>query len=103
MPRRYGRSCIRKEILLHSASGRRDMCFSDLSMGGCYIETINNYRPGEEVSFDVQDDAGRALRFEGQVAYVHEGFGFGMEFADLGPEQVAYLKSAMPPGAGEGD
>lgn len=99
MPRQYERSGVRKEIVLESASGKREMCFSDLSLGGCYIETINAYRPGETVSFDVRDDEGQPLRFTGRVAYVHEGFGFGFEFADLSLRHQRFLEAVLPPGS----
>jgi hypothetical protein len=95
MPRRHERSGIRKEISLTSASGRRETRISDLSLGGCYVESISIYSSGEEVEFDLQDDAGQTLHFTGTIAYVLEGQGFGLNFTNLTPDHLAFLESEL--------
>ena len=95
MPRLHERSGIRKEISLRSASGRRETRISDLSLGGCYVESISIYSSGEAVEFDLQDDAGRMLHFTGTVAYVLEGQGFGLNFTNLTPDHLAFLESEL--------
>lgn len=84
------------EIVLDSSAGRRASRISDLSIGGCYVESISTYRIGEELAFELKSD-GRTLRFTGEVAYVLEGFGFGLKFTNLGPEHLEFLKAEVRP------
>jgi hypothetical protein len=95
MPRRHERSGIRKEISLTSTSGRRETLISDLSLGGCYIESISVYSPGEEVEFDLRDETGRTLHFTGTIAYVLDGQGFGLNFTNLTSDHLAFLETAL--------
>ena len=95
MPRRHERRSIRKEISLRSASGRRETRISDLSLGGCYIESISVYGPGEAVEFDLQDETGRTLHFTGTIAYVLDGQGFGLNFTNLTQDHLEFLGAAL--------
>jgi len=92
MKRLLERKSVAIEIILESAVGRRPSRLSDISLGGCYVEAINNYRKGELVSFELQTETGETLVFTGEVKYVLDGFGFGMKFTELTPRQIAYLK-----------
>ncbi len=83
------------EIILDSAAGRRSTRISDLSLGGCYVESMTNFREGEEVAFELQAPDGRTLRFTGTVAYLLEGFGFGLKFDELNDEQAQFVRSAL--------
>ncbi|MBK9163269.1 MAG: PilZ domain-containing protein [Acidobacteria bacterium] len=82
------------EIILDSSVGRRSSRISDLSLGGCYVESIASYREGEEVAFELRSGE-TELRFTGEVAYVLEGFGFGLKFTDLGEEHLQFLKAVV--------
>lgn len=59
------------------------------------MESISIYSSGEEVEFDLQDDAGLTLHFTGTIAYVLEGQGFGLAFTNLTPQHMAFLESAL--------
>ncbi len=83
------------EIILDSSAGRRASRISDLSLGGCYVESISNFRVGEVVSFELRTSEGATLTFQGEIAYVLEGFGFGLKFVELGDEQKEFLHKAM--------
>lgn len=96
MNRQHKRSGIITEIVLESSAGKRPSRVSDMSMGGCYIESITNFRKGEEVSFDLHSTAGEVVRFSGSVAYVLEGFGFGLTFTNLSSAHMAFLKTTLP-------
>jgi hypothetical protein len=71
------------EIELESASGKREARISDVSEGGCFVDTIVIVRPGEEVTLSGKLDSGETLNVRGKVAYVLDGFGFGVEFIEL--------------------
>lgn len=90
--RRSERSTVMIEIVLDSAAGGRTTRISDLSQGGCFVESINTYRTGELIAFDLKDSNGRSLKFSGIVVYVLEGFGFGLEFTELNDAHTEFLK-----------
>ncbi len=95
MGRSHERKLIMIEIVLDSSAGKRSSRISDLSMGGCFVESITSYREGEELAFELRSSEGEVLRFSGRVAYVMDTFGFGLEFHDLGPEQKLFLEQAI--------
>jgi hypothetical protein len=96
MARKYERSDIVREIVLESSAGKRSSRISDMSMGGCYIESITNFRKGETVEFDLANTAGDLLRFSGSVAYVLDGFGFGLTFTNLTRNHLNFLNRTLP-------
>ncbi len=91
MPRKDDRVTYLKEIELKFASGRRSARVSDISMGGCYIDTIAQVPIGEEMTLELAATNGEMLRFRARIAYVLDGFGFGVEFLDLTDEHRAFL------------
>lgn len=86
MPRKHERSTFLTEIVLESASGKREARISDVSEGGCFVDTIVTVRPGEEVSLSGTLEGGENLNVKGKVAYVLDGFGFGVEFTEVSDE-----------------
>lgn len=95
MPRQEDRKDFIAEIVLESASGRREARVSDISAGGCYIDTIVGVRDGETVNFDLIYPNGGRLAFTGEVAYHFEGVGFGVKFINLTDEQKLFLERIL--------
>ena len=89
MPRQQPRLSLVIEIVFDSGSGKGAR-ISDISMGGCYVDTIATFREGEPVTFFLVQSGGR-IKFTGEVSYVLEGFGFGVRFTDLTGEQTDFL------------
>ena len=65
------------------ASGKREARISDLSEGGCYVESWAGVGPGDTVQFEMQTPSGESLALVGEVTYAFEGMGFGLKFLDL--------------------
>lgn len=65
---------------------------TNLSDGGCYLDTVGEVRRGEIVGFRVPLPDGDFLYLEGEVRHYTAGVGFGVQFVDLNDEQVAGLK-----------
>lgn len=65
---------------------------SNLSEGGCYLDTVGEVRRGEIVGFRVLLLDGDFLYLEGEVRHYTAGTGFGVQFVDLNEEQTASLK-----------
>lgn len=95
MPRKHERKAIFTEIVLRSASGKREARISDLSMGGCFVDTIVNARVGEDVSLRITFDPGYVLDLTGKIAYVLEGTGFGVSFTDLTDAAIKSLRQQL--------
>jgi hypothetical protein len=91
MPRQHERSAYLAETILEAASGRQPARISDISGGGCYIDTIVEVNVGDEVAFEVEFE-NAPLRFTGTVAYHFAGMGFGVQYSNLTQEQLQFLK-----------
>jgi hypothetical protein len=93
--RQYERKPFLTEITLEFSSGKREARISDLSMGGCYVDTIASAPEGEPVKISIQTPSGESMQFEGEVAYVLPGFGFGIRFTDLTDERTDFLNKII--------
>jgi hypothetical protein len=100
MPRKLDRLTYLKEVELEFTSGRRTARISDISAGGCYIDTIVQVIVGDLVTIHITASDGSSLPFKGQVAYLLAGNGFGVEFLDLTDEHSEFLKDLMASAAG---
>ena len=95
MPRELERYQYFVEIVLESASGRRDARISDISAGGCYIDSIAVAKEGEDVLFEFKQIGDENLKFTGTVAYVLEGMGFGIKFKNLTDEHQKVINQIL--------
>ena len=95
MPRELERYPYFVEIVLESSSGKREARISDISSGGCYIDSIVGVHEGEDVAFEFKQPIDAQPRFTGTVAYVLDGFGFGVRFKDLTDEQKAAVAAII--------
>jgi PilZ domain len=81
--RRYKRVPLILEVRLESLSGKHTARTGDISLGGCYIESLGAVMPGEHLSFAVQLPTGRWISFRGQVTYRLPNMGFGVRFTNI--------------------
>lgn len=79
------------EIMLEFSSGQREARISDISTGGCYVDSIAAVSEGETVTFELSTGDGSPLSFTGEVAYVLPAMGFGIKFTNLTDEQRNFL------------
>ena len=100
MPRKLDRFTYLKEVVLEFTSGRRTARISDISAGGCYIDTIVQVTVGDQLTIHISSTDGTSMPFDGQVAYLLDGFGFGVEFVNLTDERKEFLKSIIESAAG---
>jgi hypothetical protein len=100
MPRKEDRYTYLKEVELEFASGRRSARISDISAGGCYIDTIAQVPVGENLRMYISASDGDSMQFIGRVAYILEGFGFGIEFTDLTDAHREFLAKLLASASG---
>lgn len=63
---------------------------TDLSLGGCYIETESPFPEGSLIDICLRTDE-LAVHTDGMVRVTHPGFGMGAEFPSRTPEQRAQV------------
>ena len=95
MPRQQQRISYLSDITLEGSSGRRQVRISDLSLGGCFVDSISAFSEGEEIKLHISDATGRVMEFDGKVAWLSGGAGFGVNFVDMDDEQVKFLRSII--------
>jgi hypothetical protein len=95
MAREQERVSFFVEVVLESASGKREARISDLSLGGCFIDSIALMTEGESVAFELLREGGQLVRFTGRVTYVLPGVGFGVRFTNISEDQQAFLEQVV--------
>jgi hypothetical protein len=65
---------------------------SDLSRGGCYVDTINFFPPGSIVKMRLTKET-RSFETQAQVVYSVVGMGMGVKFIDADPEQLRTVEN----------
>ncbi len=78
-----------------SAAGKRSARITNLSEGGCFLDSVGEVRRGEIVGFRVLLPDDDWLYLEGEVRHHTAGEGFGVQFVDLNEEQQAKLKDLI--------
>ena len=71
------------EVRWEGLSGRHTARVYDISLSGCYIETLGDVQTGERLSFEIQSPTGRWLQFEGRVVHHQRNMGFGLRLVNL--------------------
>jgi hypothetical protein len=73
---------------------------SDLSRGGCYVDTINSLPPGSLVKICVTKGM-HSFEAQAEVVYSLVGMGMGMKFTDSDPGQVGIVEKWLAELSGE--
>jgi Tfp pilus assembly protein PilZ len=76
-------------------SGNYTARVTDLSEGGCYVDTLGEAQKGEVLSFKLLLASGQWLQLTGEVAHMTPPLGFGLRFVDLTEDQIKELRSLI--------
>ncbi len=79
------------EAYWEGLSGRHIARISDLSTGGCFIDTNGAVRVGEVIDFEIKLADGDWLQLRGEVAFYQPGIGFSLRFSFLTDEEQYLL------------
>lgn len=89
----------RKEITLdvrwEGSSGQYGARISDLSLGGCYLDTLGGVQVGEVVALELKLPDGSWLPLRGTVAFHHPGLGFSVCFTFLTDEEQFQIRQLI--------
>ena len=91
------RRAVSIEAYWEGLSGRHEARVSDLSMGGCFIDTTGKAEVGEFILFAVRLSGGKWLRLRGQVASVDPRTGFSLAFTYLTEDEQRALAQLLNP------
>lgn len=76
-------------------SGNFTARVTDLSEGGCYIDSLNQTNVGEILHLKLQLPNGDLLELTGEVAHQAPPLGFGLRFIELTDDQLNNLRSLI--------
>ena len=76
-------------------SGNYSARVTDLSEGGCYVDSLGEAQIGEVIAFKLQLPNGEWIEFSGEVAHQSPPLGFGLRFVTLSDEQREKLHSLL--------
>src|ERR1044072_2618507 len=80
MPRQCERIPVSLDVVLELSSGKREARVSDISRGGCFVDTIIDVPEGEVIFFSLKVPGGEWVRLSGKIAHCFPGIGFGLSF-----------------------
>lgn len=93
--RRENRLEVCLDAVWDGKSGNYSARVTDLSEGGCYVDTLGEAHVGEILSFKLQLSGGDWLALTGEVAHETPPLGFGLRFVYLTEEQIEKLRSLL--------
>jgi hypothetical protein len=89
------RSSNRKRLLLEarweSMSGTHEARVDDVSLGGCFVNTVARVELNEAVTVEIQLPSGEWLPLRGHVASYQPGVGFGVSFTSLSESEAVRI------------
>jgi CheY-like chemotaxis protein len=76
-----GKQRIAPDVVWYAEAGKFDSKLTDISMDGCFIESVGQEEFGETINFNVEMPSGVWLTLQGVVTEQEPGAGFKMHFA----------------------
>jgi hypothetical protein len=82
--------------------GKYSARITDLSEGGCYIDSLCEAYVGEVIHFTMQLPSGEWLELTGEIAHHVPQLGFGVRFVDLSDSNRQKLLTLLSDSSGPG-
>jgi CheY-like chemotaxis protein len=94
--RKQARRSCRLGVNVYAATGGllQHCKITDISAGGCYVETTQPLPAGSHLVIEVRTDTLK-LRLRGRVQSMHRGYGMGIEFSRKTPEERELVKQLI--------
>jgi hypothetical protein len=93
--RKHSRIPLSLTVVWESASGKYEARASDISLGGCFIDTIGLVAVGDTISFKLRISETETIELDGEVVSELPRFGFGVRYINLSDENRLRLKSII--------
>lgn len=93
------RTSKRKRLVLdakwESMSTAHEARVDDVSVGGCFVDTLGRVELKEAVNLEILLPSGKWLPLQGHVVSLQPGVGFGVAFTSLSEQQLALLTNLI--------
>lgn len=84
------------DVVWQGSSGQQDARMSEISMDGCFIDSITQGRTlGELVEFKVHLPTGPWISLQGELVNEDYPIGFGLRFSELGEDEKRLLAEVV--------
>jgi PilZ domain len=83
------------ELLEENSGARMNSRISDLSLNGCYVDTVNPLPDGTLVHLRIFTET-RSVEAPATVVYSHAFMGMGMRFREVQPKSEEVLRLGLP-------
>jgi len=84
------------DVVWQGSSGKQDARMSEISMEGCFIDSITQGRTlGELVEFKVHLPTGPWISLQGELVNEDYPIGFGLRFSELGEDEKRLLAEVV--------
>jgi len=93
--RKNNRTLLNLRARWNGNSGQQEARMGDISMGGCFVDSMSRVEIGELMELEVELPSGEWLPLRGHVTSCQEAVGFGMEFTDLTEHEMTALKEVV--------
>jgi PilZ domain-containing protein len=93
--RRHGRVPVVLEALWDGSTGKSRARTTDVSEGGCFIDSLGHVAVGEILSLKLLAPSGEFITVEAEVIYEMPRFGFGVHFVNLSEDDRQRLKELL--------
>jgi hypothetical protein len=93
--RKSERISISLEVVMESSSGRREVRLSDLSEGGCFVDSISIISDHEDIWLKVRMPTGEWIDLHGEVVSLFPGIGFGVRFTPSTKAERSHLEQLV--------
>lgn len=77
------------------ASGASNCRISDVSLGGCFVQTLATPTAGDETHVTITFGKDLSMTFAGKVIYVEPKMGFAVKFNELTDEGADAVRSLL--------
>jgi hypothetical protein len=88
------------ELLEENSGSRISTRISDLSFGGCYVDTVNPLPDGTTVQLKIFTET-HSFQAPATVVYSHTHLGMGMKFGAVQPQHEEILRLWLPAAAAQ--
>ena len=88
------------EMRWEGQSGKHVARVYDISLSGCYVETLGQVQLNEQIRFEIQLPTGRWMPLRGEVVHFQPDMGFGMRFTGLTETERELLARLIEYGRG---
>ena len=96
--RQHDRVSLLLDVVWEAAAGKYEARIGDITVDGCYIDSIGQVAPGELINFKVRLPSGLWIDLQGEVTYQFQGIGFGLRFTEMTEETRTLIVQAIEGG-----